>query len=280
MKNRVKVLSALALSALLAGCVSSPTKEQRWAKFRIYDQNQVGIKVVGNYGLKGGIWAWVDKNNNDQIIAIETLGGVYNAKDVASISSGKNQDALRIVFRDRTEESVSRNGLKFLTCNRKSECTYGPEIGGTRSLNIAHSYDNLKPEIRRDLHLESFTKYSGTPTNITFFVESEYTAFMNSIEGENKQGIAAAEEASRKLAAQRAREQAAAEERERMIIAEANSMRGSVRIGTRTNCGEVFDVRLPMVGVQTTVGTQFIRLDDLYGPSAGCRFVNGRYVGR
>ena len=53
-----------------------------------------------------------------------------------------------------------------------------------------------------------------------------------------------------------------------------------VRIGTQTNCGAVFEVRLPMVGVQTMNGMQFLPLSQLYGPSANCRFVNGQYVGR
>lgn len=60
----------------------------------------------------------------------------------------------------------------------------------------------------------------------------------------------------------------------------ASSMRKRVRIGTQTNCGQVFDVRLPMVGVQTMRGTQYIDISKLYGPDADCNFVNGVYVGR
>lgn len=33
-------------------------------------------------------------------------------------------------------------------------------------------------------------------------------------------------------------------------------MRKSIKVGTHTNCGPIFDVRLPMSGVQTTSGMQ------------------------
>jgi hypothetical protein len=55
-------------------------------------------------------------------------------------------------------------------------------------------------------------------------------------------------------------------------------MRKSIKIGDTTNCGAVFDVRLPMIGVQTSAGIQYIALKRLYGRSAPCRFVNGQYV--
>lgn len=45
-----------------------------------------------------------------------------------------------------------------------------------------------------------------------------------------------------------------------------------------TNCGRVYDVRKPMVGVQTPAGQMYIPLDQLRGPSSGCRIVNGQYV--
>lgn len=64
-----------------------------------------------------------------------------------------------------------------------------------------------------------------------------------------------------------------------MILAEAENMRNNIRIGTKTNCGLVFDIRKPMIGVQTMIGMQYISLDQLWGPSAGCHFKNGVYIG-
>lgn len=80
-------------------------------------------------------------------------------------------------------------------------------------------------------------------------------------------------------------EQYQEEEKERLIVNQriennARDMRKHVRIGTQTNCGQVFDVRLPMVGVQTMVGSQYIDISKLYGPDANCNFKNGVYAGR
>lgn len=63
------------------------------------------------------------------------------------------------------------------------------------------------------------------------------------------------------------------------LAAEATALRKNIKIGTRTNCGPVFDVRLPMVGVQTMIGMQYIDANQLWGPSAGCYFTNGVYIG-
>jgi hypothetical protein len=56
-------------------------------------------------------------------------------------------------------------------------------------------------------------------------------------------------------------------------------MRKHTHVGTMTNCGEVFDVRLPMVGVQTIENAQFIDVSRLYMPATDCLFANGVYAG-
>lgn len=89
----------------------------------------------------------------------------------------------------------------------------------------------------------------------------------------------------RALAKAKLDEQRQEEEQARLLANQriednASSMRKQVRVGTQTNCGQVFDVRLPMVGVQTMHGTQYIDISKLYGPDADCNFVNGVYVGR
>jgi hypothetical protein len=72
----------------------------------------------------------------------------------------------------------------------------------------------------------------------------------------------------------------AAKHREDAIESEAFAMRQTIKVGTQTNCGQVFDVRLPMVGVQTPVGMQYIEVNRLYIPGRGCTFVDGVYQGR
>ena len=71
-----------------------------------------------------------------------------------------------------------------------------------------------------------------------------------------------------------------AKHREDAIESEALAMRQAIKVGTQTNCGQVFDVRLPMVGVQTPVGIQYIEVNRLYSPGRGCTFVEGVYQGR
>jgi len=56
-------------------------------------------------------------------------------------------------------------------------------------------------------------------------------------------------------------------------------MRKTIAIGTRTNCGLVFDIKKPMIGVQTMMGMQYIHVDQLWGSSSDCHFRNGVYTG-
>jgi hypothetical protein len=83
----------------------------------------------------------------------------------------------------------------------------------------------------------------------------------------------------RQLRADRLAEAQAAKNREDVIESEDFTMRQTIKVGTQTNCGQVFDVRLPMVGVQTPVGIQYIEVNRLYSPGRGCTFVNGVYQG-
>ncbi|TCS32923.1 hypothetical protein EDC30_11934 [Paucimonas lemoignei] len=55
--------------------------------------------------------------------------------------------------------------------------------------------------------------------------------------------------------------------------------RKSVQVGTWTNCGQIYDMRKPMAGVQTMVGQQYIDINRLYPPQYICRFLNGVYIG-
>jgi hypothetical protein len=75
---------------------------------------------------------------------------------------------------------------------------------------------------------------------------------------------------------ERARRQ---QELQAKLLAEAVEMRKTIAIGTRTNCGLVFDIKKPMIGVQTMMGMQYIHVDQLWGPSSDCHFRNGVYTG-
>ena len=56
-----------------------------------------------------------------------------------------------------------------------------------------------------------------------------------------------------------------------------NKLRKFPTVGSGTNCGPIFEVRLPQVGVTTVDGPKFIPLADLYAPGVACHFVNGKY---
>lgn len=83
-----------------------------------------------------------------------------------------------------------------------------------------------------------------------------------------------------RLEADRLDQAQVAKYREEAFESEALTMRQTIKVGTQTNCGQVFDVRLPMVGVQTAIGIQYIEVNRLYIPGRSCTFVNGVYQGR
>jgi hypothetical protein len=51
---------------------------------------------------------------------------------------------------------------------------------------------------------------------------------------------------------------------------ETTTMRQNIKVGGYTNCGQVFDVRLPMIGVQTPAGKRYIDISRLYAPTEPC----------
>ncbi|WP_150677636.1 hypothetical protein [Pandoraea pneumonica] len=54
-------------------------------------------------------------------------------------------------------------------------------------------------------------------------------------------------------------------------------LRQSPSVGAGTNCGPIFEIRLPKVGVITVAGPKFIALADLYAPGVACYIVSGKY---
>ena len=83
-----------------------------------------------------------------------------------------------------------------------------------------------------------------------------------------------AEQARRQ--AEQARNEAILEQR---IKSETRDLRAHIKVGSLTNCGQVFDVKMPMIGVQTMIGMQYIDVQRLFSPLVGCKFVNGQYTG-
>lgn len=96
-------------------------------------------------------------------------------------------------------------------------------------------------------------------------LRKEYTALNNAAREEGNARLRSLELAHAKMLAH--------------IRIHAIAMRRHIHIGTETNCGAVFAIDLPMVGVQTAHGMQYIRLQRLYAPDVGCRFSGNVYAG-
>jgi hypothetical protein len=110
---------------------------------------------------------------------------------------------------------------------------------------------------------------------VRFLNDQEMAALQNRLDRRQLAWAQAEQDNARKRDAERAEKIARLRARER----DAAEMRKHIRVGTMTNCGEVFEVRLPMVGVQTIKGMQFIDVSRLYAPTANCMFLNDQYVG-
>lgn len=126
--------------------------------------------------------------------------------------------------------------------------------------------------------LEDGTQFYNAES-IEFGIGERRDAMLQPLIDANKR-IAAYHEGVR--TARQQKEASREEARARAIAAreaEAAAMRKSIKIGTHTNCGVVFEVRKPMIGVQTPAGMQFIELDRLYAPGAGCAMNGQQYVG-
>ena len=81
--------------------------------------------------------------------------------------------------------------------------------------------------------------------------------------------------ASEKYAREQIRQQ-----REKMLE-DAVKFQSAIKIGIETNCGPIVDIKSDMIKVYFPVqnyGTeQWIRRDEIFPPSAPCRFLNGKY---
>ncbi|VAW73819.1 hypothetical protein MNBD_GAMMA12-3695, partial [hydrothermal vent metagenome] len=55
-----------------------------------------------------------------------------------------------------------------------------------------------------------------------------------------------------------------------------------VKVGSRSHCGLVIEVKRPIAKIQTRIGERWLRINQLYPIEVGkmrtCQFVNGQYV--
>lgn len=282
----------------LQGCTVAPTPQEKAARLastlNVYEDNRVAYQARAGYQ---SYWGWsVDKQ---AVLALEMRGQAYNARDIARVTvvevRPSRSTTYRVTLVLKSGQSITDdvdfngNNVAWLACDAQKACTQRSPFGSSdyrrdlgRMLTGIHDADLMRSEPSRDPASELMKDYRAIPSaggglrEAVFLDEpgkAELAAKLDRLDERWKQVLQRREQ-------QQAADRAARQAREEAIQKEAAQMRAHVRIGTQTNCGAVFEVRLPMVGVQTMNGMQFLPLSQLYGPSASCRFVNGQYVGR
>lgn len=298
---RFQVLAVIGVLASLTACLAPRAKlskeevrAQVIAAFNVYENNLIGLKGVDQCARV--TWYWT--SYKDRILGFEINGKLYNARDLVDVTSddtiqrgvkkitahfknGDVQSALAGYGWISERGEYGYYGPNWAACSRQKRCHSWNVISHVDS---RASLDQILTAIDdNQLHREPFTESSGLTYAADDRAIPRSTAFtrltaLTDAEREQLRAEIAAEQGRRDAYAEAL--QAVRLAKEAAIIAEAQQMRRTVRVGTRTNCGLVFEVRLPMVGVQTSIGMQFLPIDELYGPSVTCRFFNGNYIGR
>lgn len=259
----------------------------------VYPDNSVAFKnaTVGQLTY----WHWT--SDPDRILALKVNGKLFNAKDLVSATSVETQRnsnvyALAFEFKDGHKE-LAKAGFQFgptwLVCDRKKVCyseSFLTESDYNKSLGdivtAVRDMELQRTNLTQSLDVSLLKGYAGAPrvggssnsfSRLTLLGDTERDALDQRITSVERARSTYAKNKQDAYDRQK-------REKEAFIQEEATRMRKGVRIGTQTNCGNVFELRLPLVGVQTMYGMQYLQLSDLYGPSADCRFLNHQYVGR
>ncbi|MCR4469741.1 hypothetical protein [Burkholderia sp. SCN-KJ] len=298
--RKCKLAAAGTIALVLQGCGSVPpstpqvSAENAKATLNVYPDNRVLMQVM--YKATPTFWGWT--SDKDVILALLIDGHAYNVRDIASLTSvafwHSGQPAHRVTVQLKSGEAVSSvvanrgQNVAWLACNLQKACDsrqflsvsdYHTRLNGMLTGVFETS---LTAPPTRDTKLELVNDYRAVPSlvnglqQIRFLNESEKATLDEKL-ARREQRWAEIQQAN---AQQEAANQAARRAREQAIEREGVEMRKHIRVGAMTNCGQVFELRRPMVGVQTMNGMQFIDISRLYGPSADCRFLNGQYVGR
>jgi hypothetical protein len=293
MTKKLTAAATLGLAALLLqACSSTPQitpqerAERAKATFNVYEDNRVWFKSTPYGGQPH--YGWTNDGKDIMVLLIDERA--YNAKDIATITPSEVRYGYQIAVVLKSGEKITAflpsggDNVVWLACDTKKVCPHRARFNTSnynnqfnRILTGIYEGDLLKsPE--RDPKFELITDSRTTPvlSSVRFLAGAEIDDLRSKFAGQQERWTRLQAQRAQKQEADRLAQQA----RERAIETEAVEMRKRIRVGAQTNCGQVFEVRLPMVGVQTVAGMQFIDISRLYGPSAGCRFVNGQYVGR
>lgn len=286
----LKLLTIATVASLVAGCASTSkiTPAQEKESLKVYPDNRVGFLIR----MSDGKTVYSYHDNPNEILAYRFYTGsqysYINAIDIASIASGRNSPTV-VRINDGTQYKSNADSFGLYRCDTQKVCAL--ETGGSiRYAKIKTVYTDVlsdrsisekgaKPYIYESFPLSIFLPSRTSSQEIKPQSGQLYTQMMQQLDVRMRHANHAGDELRRQEHEKQTREVALRAERMRLIEQEAKNMRANPKIGTVTNCGQIFDIRLPMVGVQTMIGIQYLKLDLLYGTSADCQFVNGQYVG-
>lgn len=309
----MKHFKIVLLAGLVSGCAAPQNtvkelNDKQASGLNVYKDNVVAYYMPDDSMYKNHIYAWT--KNSDKIIAFSINGIAYNLKDIKSISFNdeKNKNIIIVNFINGTtikSQNDKSNPKKYsfdkpqwLLCDTSKKCTnfvyfdYANSQSATSFTEKAELIGVYAKDIGKDAKVDrtnigkisfineiKFREDSAVlPINkkITILNEEEIKKLKSDID----LALNAASAFKAKEDEERKKKIEANRQAEDRLEKESLKMRKNIKIGTETNCGQVFDVRPPMAGVQTIQGMHFIAIDKLYIPGAGCRFVNGQYIGR
>jgi len=296
-----KFLLVFAIFLLIQGCATQTpmkTYEQRVSTLNIYENNIIVFEEKFEEKLrtpdKFG-WAGSDRS----IFAVKIHGQYYNTKDLLSVrvKKGDRSEPDRVVFTFKDGREIMttyKANPKWVQCDISKKCTTVEQsvvsadyrIGG---LGVQSIYDrdffnprSINAGLETGFEETIRNDYGALPqarlgAEITFYNDAQIADFFDTM---RKNEAVWKDKRQAYLKSEAAAEARGIAEVKRREI-ETIELRKNIRIGSRTNCGIVFDIReREIAGIQTQIGQQYIAINELHGPSSACKFHNGKYVGR
>lgn len=306
-------IAGVSVLLLLGACSSAPPKispqeltAKRLSTLNIYDDNRFGLKSYRLNDKNNASWIW--SKDKDRVLGLMIDNNIFNVRDLQSVTSrplasaaGKTSE-ISVVLKSGEKRTAAagygwiqeerKNGYfgpAWVLCDRNKNC------GAARVISDVGSYNDLgklltsvsERDLAQEISVRNTDRFAGIYADVRISNDSSVVPTLDGLSevlvlsDDQRDGIEQRiREVNQKRKAFVAEREREAQEKEAAIIREAEQMRKGAKVGTRTNCGQIYQMNLPMVGVQTMLGMQQIELARLFGPSAGCRFNNGVYIGR
>ncbi|WP_150559459.1 hypothetical protein [Pandoraea bronchicola] len=253
---------------------------------------------------------WTTEN---RVVALKFRNRLINAKDIASINvfTPTNERMFRAATVQlssgekltevyRTKDAYVMAGPQWAACTLERVCEDLVRVGGTGVPERFSGTADFVAHVNED-YLEEAVAYrgskdvasivrdmvrprglSGALANFTVTYSMKFGQVQDISDIEPLVQKASKLRVGTPTSSARWNQEREAQEaylRRAMLRDATNKLRQYPSVGTKTNCGPIFEVRLPQVGVTTIEGPKFVALADLYAPGVACYLVNGKYDG-